>query len=135
MQRGDTLYLDLAVAKPGPAVAVDVYFGILAPAAAGPTLGCPGGDAVLLFQDTAVMSTPVCLGAFPAGFQAFLSSVSIPTGLPAIMIPSFFTFTWPPELRAGLYTFFMALTPPGAFADAHVDAGDILSAGTDAVTR
>jgi hypothetical protein len=101
-----------------------VYFGAVLPAAAGPGLGCPGRDAVafLVAGFTAVRMS--CLSASPATFAALAQNV------PTTAVPAGYTFIWQPGLPAGPYTFFVALTRPGALAGSVIDPGDLLGLAT-----
>lgn len=132
---GETLRIDVAVANPGAAAAVDVHLGVLAPASAAPAFGCPSGDAVLLFEAPDAMPRPVCLAEFPAGFVPLVPAAEIPAALPATAYPDAVALVWPDALPAGTYAFFLVLTRPGAFVDGQVDPGDILGLATTPVTR
>ncbi len=65
----ESLAIDVTVANPGEPVAVDVYFGVALPSAAGPGLGCPGGDAVAFIT---------------AGSAQITCSIGAPAELPGV---------------------------------------------------
>jgi hypothetical protein len=121
---GQQADIQIVPPNPAPATAVDVYFGAVLPAAAGPGLGCPGRDAVafLVAGFTAVRMS--CLSASPATFAALAQNV------PTTAVPAGYTFIWQPGLPAGPYRFFVALTRPGALAASVIDPGDLLGLAT-----
>jgi hypothetical protein len=110
---GQPFSLDLTIANLGPTVAVDVYVGLLPPASAGPVLGCPGGDAVVLFADALATPMTVSLAAAPPTFPASFTNVTLAFGVPLLPVPDLLSFTWP-SLPAGAYTFFVALARAGS---------------------
>src|SRR5262249_44078347 len=79
---GDLLVVALTAANPGPAGFVDVFFGVLFPPAAGPGLGCPGGDAVAFIADAFTQVVVSCLSAPPASFPALFHEIGVPGALP-----------------------------------------------------
>lgn len=129
---GESLDIDVTVANPGPAIAVDVYFGIVLPAAAGPGLGCPGADAVVFIAAGSAQVT--CLSASPQSFHALATNVTLPGALPSLTVSDFFTFTWGTTEPAGTYTVFLVLTPVGAFADGQLGPADLLAVGSQTIT-
>ena len=131
---GDTLRVNVTVANPGPTALIDVYFGALLPPAAGPGVGCPGGDAVAFAADDFTRVVVTCLSAPPQGFAPLFRSRMLPGSLPPTTLVDFFSFVWAPDLPAGPYTTFMVLTPPDAFADGSVDSTDFLAAALQGLT-
>ena len=126
---GETLRVDVTVSNPGPAVVVDVFFGLLLPAARGSALGCPGGETPLAFV-TAGGVVLRCLSASPATFPPRGEHATVPAGLPATTISNFFIAVIPGEAPPDNYTLFLVLTPAGALADGLVDPGDIAASAT-----
>src|SRR5262249_62343254 len=51
-QAGDTLRVNVSMSNVGPAVTGDIYVFLKLPAAASPSLGCPGLDAAALVKST-----------------------------------------------------------------------------------
>jgi hypothetical protein len=120
---GDMIELDLRVANPGVTRPVDVYFGALLPPPLGP--GCPAGDPVVFLADGFTRRVLTCLSGSPGSFAPLYRGVMLPGSLPWTLLPSFIGFVWPPDVPAGAYTLFLALTVPGALADAVLDAGEL----------
>lgn len=110
---------------------VDVYLLIVPPSAAGPGLGCPGGDALLFLVDGAYIAT--CASAPPETFPATAPGVLL-SALPPTAVPNFWSVAWASGNPPGTYTFVIVLTPAGAFADGVVDAGDFLAIGADSLS-
>jgi hypothetical protein len=127
----ELLDIDVTVTNLGAPVVIDAYFGVLLPSAAGPGLGCPGGDAVAFLTAGFSGVQITCLSAPPQSFQPLASNVTLPGGLPSTILTDFFTFTWTGAEPPGPYTFFLALTPAGAFADGQID---LLAVGQQTVT-
>ncbi len=113
---GERLTLSVTVANPGSAGRVDVYFGALLPASAGPAVGCPGGDAVAFLADGFTRVVVTCLSAPPATFPRLVRNTAIPGSLAPTTLPDFFLFDWTPDLPAGTWTFFLVLTPTDVVA-------------------
>jgi uncharacterized delta-60 repeat protein len=109
---GETLHLDLMFENSGGATNVDVYFGALLPAAAGPDFGCPRGDAIVFVADNFTKSTMTCLSA-PQNLAPLAASLPIAAGIPQTVVEKFFSFVWPPNAPPGAYTFFLGLMYPG----------------------
>jgi mannan endo-1,4-beta-mannosidase len=126
---GQTATVTLHAPNPPLASAADVYFGALLPPAAGPSVGCPAGDAMVFFTAGFTGVAVACQATAPAGFQPLAQDVP-----PAAFQDFSLSFVWPTGLPAGSYTFFLALTRPGAFADGSIDPGDILELSTSAIT-
>ena len=104
--------------------AVDVYFGVLLPADAGPPLGCPQRDAAAFMVDGYTGVSVACLSSAPSSFGRLYANAA-----PGSLSRSF-SFVWSPAMPAGRYTFFLALTRPGALAKGVVDNRDILAIAT-----
>ncbi|MGH7268095.1 MAG: hypothetical protein ACREMB_25030, partial [Candidatus Rokuibacteriota bacterium] len=131
---GETLRVDVRVTNPGPAMTVDVLFGALLPPAAGPGLGCPGGDPVAFLADAFAHAAVRCASDPPATLPLLFAGLTLPAALPPTTVPGFFTFAWPAGVPAGPYTLFLALTAAGAFADGTIGGDDLLALGTAALT-
>jgi uncharacterized delta-60 repeat protein len=122
---GDAVDITLVVANPGPPRLVDALFGILPPPAAGPSLGCPGGDPVVFFgPGFAPMQT--CLSSDASSFTRLAAGAVLPGALPSTTTPGFFGMVWPAGAPPGPYTFFIALVRP--------DTLDLLATTTVTVT-
>jgi hypothetical protein len=126
---GDRLQVDLTISNPGPERAVDAFFGVIPPATAGPALGCPANDPIVLFGSD--LTTPVlrCLSSPPQSFPALASSAALPANLAPLTVENFFGLVWP-AAPAGTYTFFFVLTTPGALAGGAIAPSDLLAVGT-----
>ncbi|MGH7265664.1 MAG: WD40/YVTN/BNR-like repeat-containing protein, partial [Candidatus Rokuibacteriota bacterium] len=131
---GDLLVVDLTAANPGPAGFVDVLFGVVLPAAAGPGLGCPAGDAVAFFVETFTAIALSCLSSSPETFAPLFREVFVPAAVPPTQIPAFFSATIPSGLVPGLYVVFIAAIAPEAFLDGSVDPGDLVAVAVQAFT-
>jgi hypothetical protein len=129
-QPGDPLSANLVMANPGPAAFVDVYLGAVLPAAAGPGLGCPAGDAVAFVADGFTRIVLTCLSAPPASFPPLFHQILVPADLPPTAVPGFFSQPVPPGLPVGPYRLFVAAASPGAFLDETVDPGDVSTLAT-----
>ena len=55
------------------------------------------------------------------------------TDLPRMTAP-LGSFVWRSDLPAGVYTFFIAVTPPGALGDGNPGPADLVAVGTVTVT-
>jgi hypothetical protein len=131
---GESLQLDLTAANPGVAGPVDVFFAMLMPAAAGPSLGCPAGDAITLVADAFTRTVPTCASSTPQSFAPLFRSVTIPGGLSPTPLSHFFSLTWTDTLPPGAYTFVLVLTTPDAFAAGGARSEDLLAAVSMTVT-
>jgi uncharacterized repeat protein (TIGR01451 family) len=131
VQPGDTVDVSVTVANPGPALSADVLFGALLPPAAGPALGCPAGDAVVFLADAFTRVVVTCQSA-PSERAPLLRGVTLPAGLPATTVP-LRSLVWPPGVPSGLYTFFLALTPPTAPVAHQAVTADVLALTTASV--
>ena len=65
------------------------------------------------------------LDADPRTFAPLAASYEFPSG-EDVTVEDFFVYTFTGGESPGAYTLFTLLTPPGAFADGQVDAGDLL---------
>jgi hypothetical protein len=130
---GQTSSLSASITNPGAAVSVDVYLGVLLPAAAGPGLGCPRGDAVAFATEGSPGLTVRCASASPATFPRFSTGTSIPNWAATTTVSDFFSLAWP-SAAAGADTVFMALTASGALADGITGANDVIAFDTKTVT-
>jgi hypothetical protein len=131
---GEPLRVDVRVTNPGPPLAVDVLFGALLPPAAGPGLGCAGGDPVVFLADGFRHAAVRCASDPPATFPRLFAGLTVPAALPPTTVPGLFAFAWPAGVPAGPYTFFLALTAVDAFADGTVGADEIRALGTAVLT-
>jgi hypothetical protein len=130
---GDTSQVNLTVANPGSAFVGDAYLGLVIPAAAAPSVGCPQGDALAFATQGSATFTVRCSSASAASFPAYARGVTVPAGLAPTAVTDVFHFVWP-SLPAGTYTMFVALAVPGSLADGTIDSGDVMIAATDSVT-
>jgi Right handed beta helix region len=113
---GDTLRVRLGIHNPGPTITADAYLGIL----------LPDGVTVLFVTCLAPLDGVVTrLDADPRTFVPLAASYDFPSGEEAT-VEDFFVYTVTGGESPGSYTVFSLLTPPGAFADGQVDAGDLL---------
>jgi uncharacterized membrane protein YgcG len=126
---GETATVTLHAPNPALTSSVDVYFGALLPPAAGPSLGCPAGDAIAFLTAGFTGVAVACRSSAPAGFHPLAQNVS-----PAALQDFSWSFVWPTGLPPGSYTFFLGLTRPGAFADGSIDPGDVLALTSSAVS-
>ncbi len=126
---GDLLVASLTAANPGGPGAVDVYFGMLLPPAAGGPAGCPAGEALEVIG-AGFARTLACLATAPSNVAPLVRNVPVGASMPPVTLAGFFAMTWPADRSAGPYTFFMVLTRPGAFDDGRIDAGDIVTIAT-----
>jgi hypothetical protein len=131
---GDRLRVDVGVANPGPELTADVYFGALLPSEAGPALGCPAGDPIVLVAEEFTQALVTCLSASPESLPPLFRSSAIPERLPPTILNDFFSFTWPQGVPRGRYTLFLVLTRAGALSDGALNAGDLLAVGSASVT-
>jgi hypothetical protein len=130
---GNLLEVDLAVANPGTARLVDLYFGVLLPPGAGPGFGCPRGDAIAFMADGFSRVVVACASSPAPAFPALFRGATVPGGMSMTEVPDFWSAVWQAGLPGGTYTVFAAMTPPGALADGRLDAGDLLAIATSAV--
>jgi hypothetical protein len=129
---GDPLALDATVANPGPAAPVDAYLGVILPPAAGPAVGCPGGDAIAFFTPGLGGAEIRCGSDPPSGFPRFATGVVVPADLPLIVVHGLVAAVVPPGVPPGAYLFFLAFLVPNALLDDVLDGGDILAADSAA---
>jgi len=130
---GNLVQVSVTATNSGGAVPMDVYFVIMIPPAAGPSLGCPNGDALAFFGSGFTSSVVTCASAPTQTFPTFLQGMTFPAGLRAT-VPNFFSLMWPGGVPAGTYTFAILATPPSAFTDGTVDPGDLLTVGFDSLS-
>jgi hypothetical protein len=115
-RHGDEETVDLSVANLGPERMVDLYMGVIPPPAAGPALGCPGGDPVVFLGDGFSGALLTCFSAPVQTFPPLVRSARLPGALPKTDLPGVFRFGWIPGLPIGQCIVFVALTPAGAAA-------------------
>jgi hypothetical protein len=113
---------------------VDVFFGAIPPPELGPVLGCPGRDAAVLLVDGFTRSIVACFATFPQNFEPVERNLPLPSGLPLTEVPKLFSLTRTPEIPAGAYTFFAALTRAGALTDGHLGQDELLAVAVVSVT-
>lgn len=128
-QVGDFVSFTLTFSNPGPAGGGDFYFGVLVPAALGPSLGCPAGDAIVLFA-AGFTPAPSCISSAPSTFAPFALNLTVPAGVSPVTFPGFFGFALPPGTPPGTYVFFVVLTALGAFNGQAVSLADVAGLGT-----
>jgi hypothetical protein len=129
----DTLVVSATLATRDAQV-VDVFFGVIPPPEAGPAFGCPARDAVVLLVDGFARAMVACFSTFPESFEPVARSLPLAGGLPLTGVPDLFRATWPPGLPAGAYTFFLAITTPGAFTDGLVGPEELVALAVDSVS-
>jgi hypothetical protein len=110
-QPGSPTRIDV-VANPRTPERVDVYAGAVLPASAGPTFGCTQGDAVAFLGNGEVSFR--CLSSPLPAFVPFRRDIPMTDAFPQTVTPQFLEFMWPADAPRGDYTFFLALTEPGA---------------------
>jgi Divergent InlB B-repeat domain len=125
---GQLLSLTAVAANPGPRGVGDFYLGAVLPPAAGPGLCCPAGDALVFFADGGTTFAIRCLSSPASTFPPFLANVSVPGGLPPVVVP-LFSLIWPAGAPPGPYTFFGALTALSAFNGATLNFADVVANG------
>jgi hypothetical protein len=123
---GETLAADVTAANPtGPAVPADVYMGFRPTPSGGGPPGCPAGDALVFILPGFVDVAIHCLSDPVSAFPRLLEQVTVPAGFPTTVVADFFTATVagaPP----GIYTLFLVLTVPNAFADGELGPEDLI---------
>jgi hypothetical protein len=114
---GDALRVGLRAQNLGAPVDADFYFGVL----------LPDGVTVLFVTSLSPLNTiPTRLDADPRTFRALLPNVQLPQSLD-VTRTDFFVYTFAGGEPVGAYAAFAFFTPPGAFNDGRVDAGDLLA--------
>jgi hypothetical protein len=119
---GTPLQGTVSVTNVGGARPVDAYVVFVPPAAAGPSFGCPGGDALIFLTGSG--ATVTCVSSGVPTFAPFLSNVTLPADLFTPVSGSVFSFVWPAGAPAGPWTVALALTPVGAFSDGRVNPAE-----------
>ena len=109
---GDTLHVALRVQQPGPTFTGDFYFGAILPDGTALFLSDAGGIQVRLDN--------------PRAFRPLARHVVFAQGLDLNLNP-FFSHTFSGGESPGGYTIFAFFTPPAAFDDDRIDAGDLLA--------
>jgi hypothetical protein len=131
---GEVMRVDLTVSNAGSGRLVDVFFGVLLPAAPGPGSGCPAGDPIVFLADDFARTVSGCASSPPQTFVPLIRRASLPGPLSPLTVPGFFQVTWPAGVAPGSYTMFLLLTEPDAFEDGRVDPGDVVGLGMVSVT-
>ncbi|MBI3328288.1 MAG: hypothetical protein HYZ81_16485, partial [Nitrospinae bacterium] len=121
---GDTLHVGLTARNPGAAFPADFYFGVVVP---------DGVTVVFLTSLSPLNGGGSRLDANPTTFQPLLTTLLIPAGLD-VTLTDVLSLTFSQGLPPGTYVFFVALTPPRAFSDGRIDAGDILAIDAQALS-
>ena len=116
---GTLLQGTVTVANSGGARSLSVYVVFALPAAVGPSVGCPSGDAVVFLTGSG--ATLTCVSSGVQTFAPFLANVSLPGGLAAPVSAPLFSFVWPAGASPGPYVVGLVFTPVGAFSDGRVD--------------
>jgi hypothetical protein len=113
---GDTLRVGLRAQNPGVPVNVDFYFGVL----------LPDGVNMLFVTSLSPLNGVVArLDADPRTFPPLLPNVHLPQSLD-VTLTDFFVYTFTGGEPTGTYAAIALFTPPGAFNDGGVNAGDLL---------
>jgi hypothetical protein len=114
---GDTLRVGIRAQNPGAPVNADFYFSVV----------LPDGVTVLFVTGLSPLTGVVTrLDADPRTFPPLLPNVHLPQSLDVTLM-DFFVYTFAGGEPAGTYAAFTFFTPPGAFNDGRVDAGDLLA--------
>jgi hypothetical protein len=112
---GDTLRVRLGIHTRGPTVTADASLGVL----------LPDGMTVLFVTSLAPLDGVVTrLDADPRTFAPLATAYDFPPGL-EVTVEDYFVYAVTGDESPGSYAIFTLLTPPGAFADGQVDAGDL----------
>jgi hypothetical protein len=128
---GETARLSVTAANPGPAGIVDVYVGLLT---ARQGIGCPAGDTTIVLLVAGFTSSVTdCGSTVLRDIAPVYAGVAVPANLPLMTAP-LGGFVWRSDLPAGVYTFFIAVTPPGALGDGNLGPTDLVAVGTATVT-
>ncbi len=133
-ESGETLLVDVIGAYAGPAMSVDAYIGMIAPADTSSLFGCASGDVVVLLQEGGAGLVARCASNGLQNFGRVAQGVTIPEDLPVTFVPEILRFTWPMGFPGGSYTVFVALTRADALGDGSVDVGDIVAVGAAQVS-
>ncbi len=124
---GTLLQGTVTVSNDGGAQPLDVYVALALPAAVGPGVGCPSGDAVAFLTGSG--ATLTCVSSGVQTFAPLLTNVSLPADLFTPISAPLFSLVWPAGAPLGPYTVAFVLTPAGAFSDGRVNptAGIVLA--------
>ena len=110
---GETVRVALHLQQPGPTFTGDVYFGAL----------IPDGQTALFISNEGWVQARL---DDPSAFRPLAAHAVLPQGLDLTFDP-FFTYTFNGGEPSGIYSFFALITPPDAFSDGRIDAGDLLA--------
>jgi hypothetical protein len=110
---GETTRVALHVQQPGPTFTGDFYFGAL----------LPDGQTALFISNEGWIQARL---DNPRAFRPLATHAVLAQGLDLTFDP-FFAYTFHGEEASGIYSFFAVFTPPDAFDDDRVDAGDLLA--------
>jgi hypothetical protein len=124
---GDRFEFTVMLSNGNGPIVVDALLGLAFPASAGPALGCPLGDALLLAADGLTRAVVTCASAALAGQPALSRGVPVPGALPLTPVLGPVNFEWPGTAPGGTYLLFIILTIPNAFADGIVNPGDVVA--------
>jgi hypothetical protein len=129
-QPGETLAAHVTVSNPNSPVGADVFLGILLPPDVSLLIGCPAGDGVAFFAVGFAVVQLACVSDPPQTFQALAQNVVVAGPMAPTTLVNVLTVALPPGTPPGVYTVFMVLTTPGAFADGVVGGGELLAIAT-----
>ena len=110
---GQTVRVALRIHQPGPPFTGDFYFGAI----------LPDGQTALFMSHEGWIQARL---DDPRAFRPLAKNAVLSQGLDLTFDP-FFAYTFHGGEAAGIYSFFAALTPPEAFSDGGVEAGDLLA--------
>jgi hypothetical protein len=110
---GETVQVALRIQQLGPTLTGDFYFGAF----------LPDGQTALFISNAGWIQDPL---DNPRAFRPLAKYAVLSQGLELTFEP-FFTYTFQGGEASGPYSFFAAFTPPDAFSDGGVDAGDLLA--------
>lgn len=113
---GAVVEFSVVAANLGPALPVDVHFGVVLPSQWGAVLDCPGGpsDTMLVFEAGFARTELACLSTTFARGAPLVPAVPIPGGLVETGFRRVLGFLWPGDLPLGIYTFVLGVAAAGS---------------------
>jgi hypothetical protein len=120
---GDRLTVGFTARNPGFPFVADFYLGAVV----------PGGTLCFFTGLSPVRAACLPANADPRAFPPLAASVLVSGGLD-VTLPELFTYTVDGREPRGDYLLFGVLTPPGAFADGHVDDCELLFVSPTSLT-
>ncbi|MGH7263372.1 MAG: hypothetical protein ACREMB_00760 [Candidatus Rokuibacteriota bacterium] len=129
-QPGETLVAHVTVSNPDSPVAADVFMGILLPPDVSPQVGCPAGDGVAFFAAGFAVIQLACVSDPPQTFEPLVQNVVVHGPMAPTTLFNVVSQTLPAGTPPGVYTLFLVVTTPGAFADGGVGPAELLAIAT-----